>query len=50
MPLSAYDKLQDIEDIHFIGHITKPELGSMLVTRDGNEIELKAQGFTAFHS
>lgn len=50
VPLSAYDKLQDIEDIHFIGHITKPELGSMLVTRDGNEIELKAQGFTAFHS
>ena len=50
VPLSDYDKLDGIEDIHFIGHVTKPELGSMLVTRDGNEMELQAQGFNAFHS
>ena len=30
-----------------IGHITKPELGCMLVTRDGGEMELKAQGWQA---
>ena len=48
VPLADYDKLAGLDDIHFIGHITKPVLGSMLVTRDGNEIELQAQGFTAF--
>jgi thiamine-monophosphate kinase len=28
-----------------IGHITKKELGCALVTRDDNEITLKAQGW-----
>ena len=31
--------------ISVIGHITKPELGCALVTRDGVEMTLKAQGF-----
>lgn len=48
VPLSDYERLSDIEDIHTIGHITRPELGCMLVTRDGVEMELLAQGFTAF--
>lgn len=48
VPLSDYEKVQDMKDIHIVGHITKPELGCMLVTRDGTEIELQAQGFTAF--
>ena len=33
--------------ILLIGHITKPELGCMLITRDGGEMELKAQGWQA---
>ena len=34
-----------MEGIRIIGHITKPELGSALITRDGQEFELKAQGW-----
>lgn len=44
-PLSDLDKLQQIPDLHIIGHLTKPELGTMLATRDGQEFHLKAQGF-----
>ena len=50
VPLSDYERLSDIADVHVVGHITRPELGSMLVTRDGTEMELQAQGFTAFGS
>jgi len=32
----------------FDGHITKAELGCALICRDGNEFELKAQGWNAF--
>ena len=45
VPLSDYDKISEIEGIRLIGHITKPELGCALVTRDGQEFELKAQGW-----
>ena len=31
-----------------IGRITKPELGCSMETRDGNELQLKAQGWNAF--
>ena len=50
VPLSDYERLSDIADVHVVGHITRPELGSMLVARDGTEMELQAQGFTAFGS
>ena len=30
-----------------IGHITKQDLGCALITRDGQEFELKAQGWNA---
>ena len=43
--LSDYDKVKDLENIRIIGHITKPELGCQLETRDGAEFELKAQGW-----
>ena len=46
--LSDYEKLVPIEDIYLIGHITKPETGTMLIGRQGEEIPLKAQGFNAF--
>ena len=44
-PLSAHEKLAQIDSIRIIGHITKPELGEYLETRDGTEIPLRAQGF-----
>lgn len=49
-PLSEYDKLKVIDDIHIIGAITKKEEGAQLVTRDGQEFPLTAQGFNAFQS
>ena len=33
-----------MEGVKIIGYVTKPELGSALITRDGGEIALKAQG------
>lgn len=47
VPLADYDKVSKLKDVHLIGHITKPELGCMLITRDGGEMELKAQGWQA---
>ena len=45
VPIGDYAKIETLEDVRLIGHITKPELGCMLITRDDNEFELKAQGW-----
>ena len=45
VPIGDYAKIEGMDDIRLIGHITKKELGCMLVTRDDNEFELKAQGW-----
>ncbi|WP_373815093.1 thiamine-phosphate kinase, partial [Porphyromonas loveana] len=45
VPLSRLDDIQQIEGIHLIGHITNEADGNVLVTRDGTEITLVAQGW-----
>ena len=45
VPIGDHEKVKDMDDIHLIGHITRPELGLMLVSRDNQEFELKAQGW-----
>ena len=45
IPLTDHGKVSSIKGIKVIGHITKPELGCGLITRDGQEFELKAQGW-----
>ena len=45
VPIADHERVQDMEGIRLIGHITKPELGCALITRDGQEFELKAQGW-----
>jgi thiamine-monophosphate kinase len=45
VPLADHEKVSEIEGVRVIGHITKPELGTYLITRDGQEFELKAQGW-----
>lgn len=45
VPIGDHEKIANIEGVKLIGHITKPELGCALVTRDGSEFELKAQGW-----
>ncbi|MDD6473735.1 MAG: AIR synthase-related protein, partial [Bacteroidales bacterium] len=45
VPLADHQRIAEIEDVKVIGHITRQELGTLLVTRDGGEFELKAQGW-----
>ena len=45
VPIGDYEKMEAMDGVKVIGHITKPEFGQMLVTRDNQEFELKAQGW-----
>ena len=46
--INDYEKLIPLEDVYLIGHITKPEYGTNLVGRNGEELSLRAQGWNAF--
>lgn len=50
VPIGDHEKIQEMDGVKLIGHITRKELGCMLVTRDGQEFELKAQGWNATQS
>ena len=45
VPIGDNEKIQQMDNVKLIGHITRPELGQMLVTRNNQEFELKAQGW-----
>lgn len=45
IPLHAHEEIKKIPGVKVIGHITKPSLGAALITRDGAEIPIKAQGW-----
>ena len=45
--IADHDKIEQMEGVKEIGYITKPQFGQLLITRDGNEFQLKAQGWTA---
>ena len=45
VPLTDHDRVAQLEDVKIIGYITRPELGAALITRDGQEFLLKAQGW-----
>lgn len=45
VPLADHDKVAAIDGVHLIGYIVKDELGLAMISRDGNEFELKAQGW-----
>ena len=45
VPIGDLDKVREIDDVHLIGHITEQKYGHVLVTRDNQEFELKAQGW-----
>ena len=45
VPIGDHEKIEKMENIRQIGYITKENLGTFLITRDGNEFELKAQGW-----
>lgn len=45
IPLTDHERVSQLEDVKVIGHITEAALGSKLITRDGNEFDLRAQGW-----
>lgn len=46
VPIADHEKVAAMKDVRVIGHIVKDNMGLALITRDGSEIELKAQGWT----
>ncbi len=48
VPLADYEKVKGLEGVHVIGHITDAGKGKYLITRDGQSIEIIAQGWKAF--
>lgn len=45
VPLHLHDKMTGLQGVRLIGHMTPPEQGCYLVTRDGQEMRLRAQGW-----
>jgi thiamine-monophosphate kinase len=45
VPIGDLDKVKALDDVRLIGHITDQKFGHVLVTRDNQEFELKAQGW-----
>lgn len=45
VPLSDNERVSQIPDVRIIGYITQANLGKALICRDGQEFELKAQGW-----
>ena len=50
VPLAQNDTVSALEDIRVIGYITEPDKGCALITRDGGEHTLKAQGWNPLKS
>lgn len=48
VPLADMKKVEELKGVTMIGYVTKPDLGAALVTRDGSELPIKAQGWNAF--
>ena len=45
VPIGDLQKVEALDDVKLIGHITEEKFGHVLVTRDNQEFELKAQGW-----
>lgn len=46
VPLASHDLFRkDFQDYDIIGHLARPEAGCVLVTPEGAEIDIKAQGY-----
>ena len=48
VPLKDFDKIKGLKDISIIGHIADESSGKSIVLRNGESLELKAQGWTNF--
>lgn len=45
VPLADNERISQIPDVRIIGYITSADMGKALICRDGQEFELKAQGW-----
>lgn len=45
VPLHLHEKMKEVKGVHLVGHIAKEEQGCYLVTRDCQEMQLRAQGW-----
>ncbi|WP_289752675.1 thiamine-phosphate kinase [uncultured Duncaniella sp.] len=45
VPLHYHKQIEKLPGVKLIGHITKADLGCAMITRDGTEIPLRAQGW-----
>lgn len=48
VPLSDNEKVEKLEGVKVIGYITDNDLGAAMITRDGQEMPIRAQGWNAF--
>ena len=46
VPIADHEKVAAMKEVRIIGHIVSENMGLALITRDGVEMELKAQGWT----
>ncbi|MBQ4062869.1 MAG: thiamine-phosphate kinase [Bacteroidaceae bacterium] len=47
VPIADHEKVAAMKDVRIIGHIVNESMGLALITRDGVEMELRAQGWVA---
>ena len=50
VPIADHEKVAAMKEVRVIGHIVNESMGLALITRDGVEMELKAQGWTPQNS
>ena len=50
VPIADHEKVAAMKEVRVIGHIVSESMGLALITRDGVEMELKAQGWTPQNS
>lgn len=48
VPATDYDKVELIEEVSVIGHITEEGFGAKLVGRGGDQVDITAQGWNSF--
>lgn len=45
LPVENFEKIKNFDSVSVIGHLASPEKGNLIVSPEGTEIELKAQGW-----
>lgn len=48
VPLTDNEKVEKLEGVRVIGYVTDKDLGAAMITRDGQEMPIRAQGWNAF--